>query len=132
MTSDITYDDAVLAHYGVEGMRWGVRKQPYTETLTGRPLTRKQLIANAVIKKNQGPNRRKDERSKKTIALGKANTALTLTALGTIVAGALSPEPISKGILLTTGILAAVGSVTISQLEGRSAGDDALNLYGKK
>lgn len=125
-------DKEFLAHYGVEGMRWGVRKQPYSEDKTGKTLTRKQKIHNALLKKNAGPNRRKDERSQKTKNLGKANTALTLAALGTVALAVVDPEPISKGVLLVTGILSAIGSMTVSQLEGHSAGDDALKLYGDK
>ena len=116
--------DDTLAHYGVQGMRWGQRKQK-------DQLSRRQRVQLAMDAKNTGPNRRKDQRSAKTKALGKARVGLTVGALGAVTLGVLSPEPISKGILLTGGILAAVGSTTMSVLEGHSAGDDLLKIYDK-
>ena len=123
-------NDDTLAHYGVEGMRWGVRKKYVAQE--GKTLSRRKQIHNAIVTKDRSKNWRRDDRSQKTINLGKASTALSLTALGTAVAGVLSPEPISKGVLFATTILTTAGSVTMSALEARSAGDDLLDKYGSK
>ena len=128
MTNEATEVEDFLAHYGVAGMQWGVRKD--INDGDSERIKQRKKIHNATLKKLNGPNADKDERSDKTKRLGKARTATFIAAMGGAVLTILDPEPISKGILAAATILAVGGDITLSALEEKSAEKDLLKKYG--
>lgn len=122
-----------LAHHGILGMHWGIRK---ARSLSGdghTKLTRKTQIHNAKIHQlERDPFAHEQYRSGETIALGRAST---LAAIGTIGAGVFrlygpNTPKVQLGARIVQGVLggAAVGFTIAAS---RSTHTDLIKKYGK-
>lgn len=131
-------DPDFLAHYGVAGMQWGQRKietKSTTVNSRGNILSeRKRLknkIHNAYAKKlSKDSTARRDDRSKKTVNLGKAAAGSLLGSIGTAAVSGLSKNPkVRVGAGLVSNIL-GVSTVVLAVNERKSAKQDLLKTYG--
>lgn len=68
-----------LCHYGVKGMKWGVRKTEYSRNKKSKPKKEKE---NPSSKKDTDAKRRKDIRKSGTIAFASKAASKALYAIG--------------------------------------------------
>ena len=137
--SGIEDPDSFIAHYGVEGMRWGKRKDNFVSRVKKVPTNVKNFPKNYVEKrKNINAAYKKaiankagvDYRSKKTLVTGGIAVGAALASLGLVGVTVLAKDPkVALGALSVATIL-GTSSIRLTATSHKSRDKDVLKFYG--